>query len=113
MWFPTDIHAETLHAATCVADDRLERPARAAKSLSPITAAAMLRTRRARPLSTERAHRHEPQWHEPDAPRGFDKDSAIDAAMRLFWEHGFEATSLSQLQAEMGDISAASFYAVV
>lgn len=29
----------------------------------------------------------------------------------LFWEQGFEATSLLQLRAVMGDISAASFYA--
>jgi TetR/AcrR family transcriptional repressor for divergent bdcA len=31
--------------------------------------------------------------------------------MHLFWEHGFESTSLAQLRAAMGDISAASFYA--
>ena len=44
-------------------------------------------------------------------PRGFDKDEAERRAMHLFWEHGFEATSLAQLKAAMGDISSASFYA--
>ncbi|WP_289139315.1 TetR/AcrR family transcriptional regulator [uncultured Brevibacillus sp.] len=44
-------------------------------------------------------------------PRNFDRDEAILKAMMLFWEHGFESTSLAQLRAVMGDISAASFYA--
>lgn len=44
-------------------------------------------------------------------PRGFDKGQAVLQAMSLFWEHGYEATSLAQLKAAMGGISAASFYA--
>jgi len=44
-------------------------------------------------------------------PRAFNRDEAVTAAMHLFWEHGFESTSLAQLRAAMGDISAASFYA--
>ncbi len=44
-------------------------------------------------------------------PRTFDRDEAVRKAMLLFWEHGYESTSLTQLKAEMGDLSAASFYA--
>lgn len=45
-------------------------------------------------------------------PRTFDRDAAITQALHLFWEHGFDATSLSQLKASMGGgISAPSFYA--
>ncbi|MFX1681403.1 TetR/AcrR family transcriptional regulator, partial [Mitsuaria sp. CC2] len=45
-------------------------------------------------------------------PRTFDRDAAVTSAMHLFWEHGFESTSLSQLKAAMGaGISAPSFYA--
>ncbi|KOP66372.1 TetR family transcriptional regulator [Bacillus sp. FJAT-18019] len=44
-------------------------------------------------------------------PRAFNRDEAVAAAMHLFWEHGFESTSLAQLRAAMGNISAASFYA--
>lgn len=45
-------------------------------------------------------------------PRNFDRDKAIQEAMFLFWEHGYEATSLAMLKAELGGgISAPSFYA--
>ena len=44
-------------------------------------------------------------------PRGFNKDEAVQQAMWLFWEQGYEATSLSQLKAAMGALSSASFYA--
>lgn len=45
-------------------------------------------------------------------PRTFDRDAALTSAMHLFWEQGFDATSLSQLKAVMGGgISAPSFYA--
>jgi AcrR family transcriptional regulator len=45
-------------------------------------------------------------------PRTFDRDAALTSAMHLFWEHGFESTSLSRLKAAMGaGISAPSFYA--
>jgi len=43
-------------------------------------------------------------------PRQFDRSAAITTAMHLFWEHGYESTSLSQLKAGLG-ISAPSFYA--
>jgi AcrR family transcriptional regulator len=45
-------------------------------------------------------------------PRTFDRDLAVEQAMHLFWENGYEATSLSQLKAALGGgISAPSFYA--
>ncbi|MDU8606526.1 MULTISPECIES: TetR/AcrR family transcriptional regulator [unclassified Pseudomonas syringae group] len=45
-------------------------------------------------------------------PRTFDRDVAINQALHLFWEHGYDATSLSQLKANIGGgITAPSFYA--
>ncbi|MCF5705638.1 TetR/AcrR family transcriptional regulator [Pseudomonas syringae] len=45
-------------------------------------------------------------------PRAFDRDDAVDQAIQLFWQHGYDATSLAQLKAELGGgISAPSFYA--
>ncbi|RPD93194.1 TetR/AcrR family transcriptional regulator [Candidatus Pantoea deserta] len=45
-------------------------------------------------------------------PRTFDRDKAIENAMYLFWQYGYESTSLSQLKAGIGNgISAPSFYA--
>ncbi|WP_229474746.1 TetR/AcrR family transcriptional regulator [Pseudoduganella lurida] len=43
-------------------------------------------------------------------PRQFDRATAVTKAMHLFWQNGYEGTSLSQLKAELG-ISAPSFYA--
>ena len=43
-------------------------------------------------------------------PRSFDREAVLDRAMRLFWEHGYESTSLAELTQVMG-INAPSLYA--
>ncbi len=43
-------------------------------------------------------------------PLSFDRDAALHQAMLLFWRHGYEATSLSDLTAAMG-VTSPSIYA--
>jgi AcrR family transcriptional regulator len=43
-------------------------------------------------------------------PISFDKDAALESAMLLFWEHGFEGTSMAGLTRAMG-LNPSSIYA--
>lgn len=43
-------------------------------------------------------------------PRAFDRDEALRRAMEVFWEHGFEGASMSDLTGAMG-INSPSLYA--
>jgi AcrR family transcriptional regulator len=43
-------------------------------------------------------------------PPTFDREEALHRAMELFWAHGYEGTTLEDLQSAMGVISPPSFY---
>ena len=42
-------------------------------------------------------------------PRQFDEEQVLDAAMKAFWAHGYEATSLADLVSVTGLHKAASW----
>lgn len=44
-------------------------------------------------------------------PRSFDRQQALCAALRVFREHGYEGTSMTDLQAALGGLSPPSIYA--
>ena len=45
---------------------------------------------------------HAPIKRKPGRPLGFDRDSALEKAMLLFWRQGYETTSVSDLTTVMG-----------
>lgn len=51
----------------------------------------------------------EPARRKGGRPRSFDRDAALERAMLLFWRHGYETTSISDLTEAMG-ITAPSLY---
>jgi len=44
-------------------------------------------------------------------PRSFDHDAALDGAMFLFWDRGYDGVSVDHLREAMGNLSTASIYA--
>jgi len=51
-----------------------------------------------------------PQKSRGGRPRGFDRDHALDTAMRMFWRLGYEGVSMADLTSRLG-IAAPSLYA--
>jgi AcrR family transcriptional regulator len=44
-------------------------------------------------------------------PRSFDRDKALERAMEIFWERGYDGASLEDLLKAMGGLTPPSFYA--
>lgn len=53
---------------------------------------------------------HPPGKSRGGRPRSFDREQALDAAMRLFWRHGYEGVSIGDITSGLG-IAAPSLYA--
>ena len=46
--------------------------------------------------------REQPDHRRPGRPLSFDREAALTKAMHLFWQHGYETTSVAELTAAMG-----------
>ena len=53
---------------------------------------------------------HKPRQRRSAGPRSFNRDQAIETAMRLFWRHGYEGVSIADLTGAIG-IAPPSLYA--
>lgn len=60
-------------------------------------------------MALETGTRTQPTRRPPGRPRGFDPDVVLDAALELFWKHGYRTTPTRELETALG-LSQSSIY---